>query len=197
MDCNCGDLHSSEHSHGQHLTLHTTGTSTTFSKLHLWNLQYQHEEDIDHLATNCNCGITRVRRTVWTMGNGLCAMTGKYHVTVLLVHTGHDVEHLGPGNNRKEHSTRSIITSKTKLAHATDRNDDERGHITGNSVASIDVQSHVHQEKKGAEQNVLFHYVRLENEARTEQTDVEETVAVENLVLLVVLVLLLFFLLFL
>ena len=46
---------------------------------------------------------------------------------------------------------------------------------------------------KGAEQNVLFDYVRLETEAKTEQTDVEETVAVENLVLLVVLVLLLLF----
>ena len=56
-------------------------------------------------------------------------MTGKYHVTVLLVHTGHDVEHLGPGNNRREHGTRSIITSKTNFAHATARNDDERATV--------------------------------------------------------------------
>ena len=112
MNCNSGDLHSFEHSHGKHLTL-----------------QHQHEEDIDHLATNCNCGISRVRRTVWTMGNGLCVVAGKYHETVLRIRTGHDVEYLGPGDNRREHKTRSIVTSKTNLAHATARNDDERATV--------------------------------------------------------------------
>ena len=114
-----------EHSHGQHLALHTTGTSTDLvQEMHLWNLQHQHKEDIDHLATNCICGISRVRRTVWTMGNRLCVTTGKYHVTVLLVHTGHDAEHLGPGDKRWEYKTRSIVTSSTNLAHATARIDD-------------------------------------------------------------------------
>ena len=52
--------------------------------MHLWNLQHQHEEDIDHLETNCNCGIRRVRRTVWTMENGLCVMTSFSSVAAMM-----------------------------------------------------------------------------------------------------------------
>ena len=74
---------------------HNGHVNNLVPEMDVWILQRQHDEDIDHLATNCDCGISRVRRTVWTTGNGLCVMTGKHHVTVLLIQTGHDVEHLG------------------------------------------------------------------------------------------------------
>ena len=41
------------------------------------------------------------------------ATARKKRKIVLLVQTGHDAEHLGPANDRKEHSARSIVTSKT------------------------------------------------------------------------------------
>ena len=47
----------------------------------------------------------------------------------LLVHTDHDAWHLGPADNRREHSARCIVTSKISLAHATDVVDDKRFHF--------------------------------------------------------------------
>ncbi len=42
------------------------------------------------------------------MGKDLCAKTGidEERENVRLVHTGHDAKHLGPANDRKEHSER-------------------------------------------------------------------------------------------
>ena len=51
------------------------------------------------------------------------------NIAVLLVHTDHDTWHLGPANNRREYSARSIITSKTICAHAAAVVDDERDHF--------------------------------------------------------------------
>ena len=39
---------------------------------------------------------------------------------VLLDQTGHDAEHLGPDDARRENNTRYNVTSKTSTAHATD-----------------------------------------------------------------------------
>ena len=50
-------------------------------------------------------------------------------ITVLLVHTDHDAWHLGPADNRREHSARCIITSKTICAHAAAVIDGERDHF--------------------------------------------------------------------
>ena len=36
--------------------------------------------------------------------------------TVLLSHTGHNAEHLGPDDKKQEHSARSSVTSKTNCA---------------------------------------------------------------------------------
>ena len=38
-------------------------------------------------------------------------------ITVLLIHTGHDVVHFGPVVNRREHRTRRIITSKSSTLY--------------------------------------------------------------------------------
>ena len=50
-------------------------------------------------------------------------------ITVLLVHTDHDAWHLGPADNRREHSARCIITSKTICAHASAVDNGERDHF--------------------------------------------------------------------
>ena len=71
-----------------------------------------------------------VRRTVWTMGNGL-QLRRVHSFSSLdhnLVHTGQDAEHLGLGDARREHNARCIVPSKT-TAHATAKMDDERGAV--------------------------------------------------------------------
>ena len=50
-------------------------------------------------------------------------------ITLLLVHTDHDAWHLGPADNRREHSARCIITSKTICAHASAVDNGERDHF--------------------------------------------------------------------
>ena len=50
-------------------------------------------------------------------------------IAVLLVHTDHHAWHLGPADNRREHSARCIITSKTICAHASAVVDGERDHF--------------------------------------------------------------------
>ena len=48
-------------------------------------------------------------------------------VTVFLVHTGPDAEHLGPDDKKRKYSAR-CVTHKTSTAHATATADGERGH---------------------------------------------------------------------
>ncbi len=48
------------------------------------------------------------------------------HINVPLVHTGHDVEHLGPDDRREKYSARCRNTRKTNQTHATGMVDDER-----------------------------------------------------------------------
>merc|ERR1719374_475337 len=61
--------------------------------------------------------------------NAALALSLVTDITVLLVHTDHDAWHLGPADNRREHSARCIVTSETGLTHATAVVDDERGHF--------------------------------------------------------------------
>ena len=77
-------------------------------------------------ATSITVSSNWGKSVVWkTTGNCLCATTGVNMTlvsclgTVLLVHTGHDAEHQGPDDNRKEHSARCIATSITSTAQIT------------------------------------------------------------------------------
>ena len=57
-----------------------------------------------------------------------CTRSRQYlAVTVLLVHTDQDAEHLGPGDDRREHSKNSTVTSKTSHEPRHNRSGDERG----------------------------------------------------------------------
>ena len=96
---------------------------------HLWNSHDQQNKNIDHLDVEQLgklCGLLN------SQDHGISAIpalhmplpettmkTASRHVTGLLVHTGHDAEHLGPDDNRREHDARSITASNTSIAHAT------------------------------------------------------------------------------
>ena len=104
------------------------GNSTVFGTV--WtNLTCQAQQRAcQHLSKNCpwtrkpvvayngpiHCPRTAPVESRRNSARGI--VTSKYCVTVLLVHTGHDAEHLGPGVDRREHNARCTTTSKTSIA---------------------------------------------------------------------------------
>ena len=59
--------------------MHTDGhVHNLVQEMHLWNLQHQHDEDINHLTTNCTCGISTGVGTTTGMTKHAknCASTG-------------------------------------------------------------------------------------------------------------------------
>ena len=79
-----------------------------------------------HTTGQKNCPRTAPVESRQNSARGI--VTSKYCVTVLLVHTGHEAEHLGPGVDRREHNARSTITRKNQHSRQTTVvDDDERG----------------------------------------------------------------------
>ena len=136
-----------------------------------------------HLSKNCrwtrapvvahngprNCPRTAPVESRRNIARGI--VTSKNCVTVLLVHTGHDVEHPRPEENQEEHSARGIVTRKkpalsepTALLVHTGHDVEHLGPAT--TKRSTAMNTHEHQTTK-SESGTLAHSAVPVHQKRT------------------------------
>ena len=109
-DENLHDLHNRDVDHRDQQLRNVCGPTNSLDH---GKLPLRHDGKMNDLW-NCNWGISMVCLSSKDHGN-----RPRHHLEeALLVHTGHDAEHLRPNDDRRKHSTRRILTSKTSQAHA-------------------------------------------------------------------------------